>query len=271
MQYTDQFSFGNARGLKCLFDFVSVNKWYVLSWGGVGLLLSFGYVHFSPYMYEARCQIQMARYINNSAGSGINYVNSEESAVLMQRLRFASSYPDEVIQTCGLSKNAIASDYLGGALVAQAVGGISNVVELWIRGNSPDVAKSCAVAVVSMITKQQRDLIREVLAGRDEQLKEYDDALRREMAEVEMQRKARDRDYTMVKSGRLAWLMARVDMLHEEALLSQRHPTKLLAPVSVSRTPVSPAISRILVLGVSLGLVIGVLHAWLRREWLVPE
>jgi hypothetical protein len=57
--------------------------------------------------------------------------------------------------------------------------------------------------------------------------------------------------------------------LQEEALLSQKHPTKLVAPMYAPGKPVSSKAGLLLQLEVSLGFMFGALYAsgraWLRR------
>lgn len=75
-------------------------------------------------------------------------------------------------------------------------------------------------------------------------------------------------DY-LAKLDKLSWLRTRMDVLQEEALLSQTHPAKLVAPLYTPSKPVSYKTGLLLQLGVSLGFIFGALYAsghdWLRK------
>lgn len=271
MQEVTRISPERAYGMKSLVGFALEAKWFISLCAILGFLLSIGYVYFSPNKYESKSQIQMAKYVSSiSEGEktstiGRRYVNSETVAALVQRLRYVSTYPDAVLKQCGVENTAVRADYLGGGLQVRLVPGLENNVELIFRGGSPELAKNCLEAVVSMIAEQQRRLIEESVAGVGDLLKGYNEDLRVVMAEEEGQENVRAQAWEVCERAR--WPMAKIDGLREELILAQTRPTKLLAPIVVSSTPVFPVPVRILALGIGLGLVLGLLLAWVRKEW----
>lgn len=252
--------------LKDIVDFLKRNQRLIVLCGFAGLLFSTAYVLLLPKKYEARWQIQMAQFINSSSNN--SFSNSEEPAALIHRLRFPSSYPVAVQQSCGMPNDVKFGDYLGGALEAQVIKDVAMTVEMKFHAHSDTQARQCAEAIMAMIVAQQRGLIEEHLAGRQEQLRLYQQALREEQQQLESIKKSELGNFGYwAKLDKLSWLRTRIDALQEEALLSQLHPAKLVAPIYVPSKPVSPAVGLLLLLGVALGLMFGVLYALVRNGW----
>lgn len=263
----------SAYGLKSLVEFAVQSKWFILFWGVLGLLLSIGYLYFAPKVYESKSQIRMAKFVSSiSEGEktstiGRRYVNSETIATLMQRLRYVSTYPDGVLKHCGMEKTAVQADYLGGALQARPISGMENNLELIFRGGSPELAKECMEAVVSMIAEQQSQLIEDSVAGVRDLLKEYNEELRMVRSE-EKKTKGEWRGTSLGGDDRAESLVEKIDGLREELVLAQKQPTKLLAPIVSSPTPASPVPARTIMLGIGLGLIFGLVLAWIKKEWM---
>lgn len=263
---------GAEISLKDIVKYLRRNKWLILSWGFAGLLLSTAYVLMAPTKYEARWQMQMAQFIisnSNSISNGYSLTNIEEPVVMIQRLRFPTSYPVEVQQICGMPKNEEFGEYLGGVLEVQAIKNVANAVEMKVRSSNPDQAKKCAGAIADMLVEQQGGLIDDRFAGRQEQMQQYQQALRAGEQEEKLEKNNKSElgnlDY-LVKVDKLSWLRTRMDALQEEAMLSKRHPSKVTVPIMVSKKAVSPKVGLLLLLGLSFGLLIGVTHS-LGRDW----
>lgn len=240
-------------------NFFKRNQRQIVFFGLAGLLLSTAYVLLTPKKYEARWQMQIAQLAN---------VNIEEPAALIQRLRISSSYPGAVRRSCGMPEDGDFGDYLGGALVPQAIPNLPAAVEMKFRAPSVMQAKQCAEAIVPMIMAQQHDFIEDRLSGRKPQLMQYQQTLREEMQQLEQKKNLELGIATyLTRHDQLSWLRGRIDVLREETLLSQLHPAKLTAPIFVSKNPVSPRVGLVLLLGLSLGLMVGVLYSLGREEW----
>lgn len=250
--------------LKDIVDFLMRNLRLIVIGGLVGLFFSAAYVVLSPKSYEARWEFQMAQFVSSSS-SGNSSINSEESAALVQRLRIPTAYPVALQQICGVHQDGDLKDYLDGKLKIEPVKNVSNAVDMKVTARSPDQARQCAEAIVTMITAQQHDLIEERLAGRQDQLQQYQKALSEEQGQLETIQKTELGNFGyLAKLDKLSWLRTRIDALREEVLLSQKHPAKLLVPVFVPSKPVSPNVVFALVLGILLGLLLGVLLAFVR-------
>lgn len=220
-----------------------------------GLAIAIIYLALAPKTYQASWQLQMAQLATN---------NIEEPEMLVQRLRSPSSYSPELSKLCGII-DADNADYLGGRLEVRAVKGVSKTVAIKFYAGSPKEAHQCAQSIIAMIVQSQNNQIKELLAGRQEQLMQYQQALQNEQQQlakitnVELSRVA-----YLAKLDQLSWLRTRIDALQEEALLSLKRPTKLTAPVYVSNHPVAPEPLLITMMGGLLGVILGVLFALLR-------
>lgn len=256
---------GNEFGLVEAITFLK-NNWKGIILGGlVGLLFSVAnYAVLTPKRYEARWQVQMADF-------GISKVSnnkSEDPAALIQRLRMPTVYTVEVQQTCGMPTSGEYGDYLNGSLKVIPVKNVANVAEMTLTAPSPESARKCAEAIVAMIVAQQRRQIEESLAGRQAQVAEYQQDLLEEQQQLEKIKKSELGNFGyLAKLDRLSWLRERIDALHEEALQSQMHPAKLVAPIYVPSKPASPKLTPMLLLGAMLGMILGVLFPVGRVVW----
>lgn len=272
MQNEEQQTVSDEISLKGIVDFLRRNQWLMVFWILAGLLFSIAYLAQVPKKYEAKWQMQMAQYVNSTGNGNSNSnnsnVNSEEPAELIQRLRAPTIYPIGVQQSCGMPENGEFGDYLGGTLKVDLVKNVTNAVEMKVSTTSQDQAKKCAEAIVAMIVAEQRGLIEERLVGRQAQLLKYQQALREEQQQLETIKKSELGNFGyLAQLDKLSWLRTRIDALQEEALLSQMHPAKLVAPIYVPSKPVPFKAGLLLLLGVSLGLMLGVLNALVRDGW----
>jgi LPS O-antigen subunit length determinant protein (WzzB/FepE family) len=250
---------GGEISLKDLVDFFKGNWHRILFYGVAGLLLSLAYVALSPKEYGAIWQMQMAQVSNN------NPSNIEEPVALIERLRFSTAYPVEVQQKCGMPNDQDIGDYLNKKLEVQVIKNLSKVVQFKYRSNSPVQAKQCAETIMTMVLVQQRSLIEQGFAGRKMLLAQYQKSLAEEQRQLEKMKKSELGFGYLARLDKLSGLRTRIDTLQEEISLSQMHPTQLIAPIYVPSKPISPKIELVLLLGISFGLILGVLYA-LGRE-----
>ena len=242
--------------------FIKANLRLIAIFAASGLTLAVIYLAVAPKTYQARWQLQMAQFVTNTNTN----TNIEEPESLVQRLRNPSNYSAEVMQSCGyVDKNN--PDYLGGLLEVRVVKGVATSVDMKVKGGSVKQAQQCAEGVVAMIAQSQNNLIKERLAGRQEQLTQYQQALNNEQQQlasitsVELSRVA-----YLAKLDQLSWLRTRIDALQEEAFLSLKHPAKLTAPIYVANQPISPKPFLIMLMGCFLGLTLGILFVLLRNN-----
>lgn len=254
---------GDEISLKRIVDFFARNLRRIFLFGMAGAAASVAYVGMTPKAYEARWQMSMAQMV---AASNSNS-NSEEPAALIQRLRSSSTYSPLVLDRCSKSGEEV-GEYLDKTLQVKTVKNVPNTADFKLRALSVDQASSCANAIIAMVIEQQRLIISERQAGRQEQLVQYQQALKDEMRQLERLKKTELGNFGyLAMLDKLTWLRARIDGLQEELFLSQKYPAKLNAPIEVSRKPVSPNVPLVLTLGSLLGLMFGLAYAIARDGW----
>jgi uncharacterized protein involved in exopolysaccharide biosynthesis len=237
--------------------------------GMLGIAVSGVYVVMTPKTYEAKWQMSMAQMVAGSSNIGANInINSEEPAALIQRLRSPLIYTPSVLEACGKSSNETMGEYLDNTLQMQIVKNLPNVAGFRLRMGSPELAKSCADAIVAMVIEQQSSIIHERQEGKKEQVAQYQKLLRDEMWQLDQLKNTQLGNFGyLAMLDKLTWLRGRIDGLQEELFLSQKYPSKLLSPIDVSRNPVSPNVNLVLILGLLLGLITGLLYAISREGW----
>ena len=226
-----------------------------------GILLAIGYVVLMPPQYEARLQMQIAKFVNSNSNSNSNTNLAEEPAALIQRLRVPTMYSPEVRESCGLGP-ADSGEYLNGILMINAVKGVPDSFEMRVVGPSPERVKICADALMTMVVTQQRGMINERVAARQVQLTAYQNALAEEQRMLAGLKGSGLGSFGyLAKMDQLSWLRSRIDGLQEEIELSQLYPARLVAPIYVPSNAVSPRVHISLFLGGLIGLVFGFLYA----------
>ena len=259
MQNEMQKKISNEISLKEIFSFLQSNQRLIVIMSVIGLLFSISYLVFAPKKYEARLQIKMAQFVN---GSNVSLSNIEEPAALIQRLRGPTIYPADVLQSCGIAESAEFGDYLGGVIKAEVVPNLASVISIKIIKSNPDDAKKCAEGLVSMIVFQQRDLIVDRLAGREDQLLKYKKLLQEEQQLlIKITESGPLRLSSLARLDKFIFLNSRIDALQEEVLLSKLHSAKLIAPIYSPSKSISPNVGLVLMFGFTLGLMSALLYS----------
>lgn len=254
---------GEEISLRDIFNFIKRNQLRFFLCGFAGILLALIYLYLSPKEYEARFQLQMAQISSNVGEAS----NSEDASSLIHRLRVPTTYSEKATQACAMSEREF-GDYLGGMLAVSPIKGMPNAVEMKVRASSREIAKHCAEGLVFLIRDQQRALIEEKLAGRQLQLEKYQQAMKEEQRQLERIGSATQANFAYLATlGKISWLRSRIDILQEEALLAQMHPTKLVSPIYIPSKSVAPKEKLALILGLMLGVLIGVLYSIARERW----
>lgn len=235
-------------------------SWIKILLGGVvGLLFAASYAARQPDKYEAVWQMQMAQ---------INNKNSEEPAVLIQRLRLPTAYSVEVRHSCGMPANGEFGDYLGRQLEVQKTKDLSTVVDMRFRASDASLAKRCAEAIVMMISDQQRSLVEEHISEVKKQIVQYQQTM-----EVERQQLERVKIFAQSNLGfwarldKLSWLNERITSLSREISSLQNQQAKLMAPIYAPSKPLPSRAGMVLWLGALFGLMLGMFYAvWQKRR-----
>lgn len=240
-------------------------SWKLITvFGVLGLALSAIYVLIMPAQYEATIQIKMAQYSNSSSSSSI-----EPPAVLIERLKLPSVYTDDVLRECGVAEGDDVGPYINGRVKASVMKNVTDVIDIKLRSNKPEGAKSCAMALLNMIGSQQQRMIEDMLKGKHEQLERIKEAFINEEKQPDRTRQGGVGVIVYLANlSKLTSLRERMDRLNDEMLFAKLHPTKLVSPIYVPRRPVSPKVPMFVLLGTFAGLVLGVVFAAIRNQYL---
>lgn len=241
--------------LREIMTFFKRNQRFILLCGIAGLFLSAGYLMQRPKVYEASWQIELAR-------------NSENTNALIERLSLPTTYSIGVQHSCGISEGEIFGDYLGGKLKVELVKKVANVVEMKVSDTSQAQVKACAESIVAMIIEQQKKLIDAKLAGQKELIPVTQQKLQRDMKLFEdLKRNGNGSLKYLAKLEYINALNTHLDALQEEVLMSQLYPAKLIAPIYAPDKPRSPKLALWVLVGLTLGLLLGMFYALARDFW----
>jgi capsular polysaccharide biosynthesis protein len=235
----------------------------------VGLAIAVFYLMVTPKQYEAVAQIAMAQISasNNNNPLGINI---EEPSLLIARLSQPTSFPTQVLSSCGFDESANAAAALSKSIKLALSKGVANVVELKTFGESPEAALTCAQAIFGLIKITQAQIVAPYIV--EAKLKLADDS--------ERLAKAKDLVAKADKSGsvmgavylstrdEIRFLLDEITALKNVVTSNQSRATQLIAPIYASDTPIAPKKRVVLAVGLFGGLFLGLLFAFARQLWI---
>ncbi|MBT8526776.1 hypothetical protein G6666_03555 [Polynucleobacter paneuropaeus] len=250
----------------------------ILVFGALGLAIAIAYLVITPNRFEAVAQIQMAQTsgannnINNNNNNNLNSlgINVEEPALLIARLSSPSSFSAGVIAACGQQAQSNPALATAQTIKLAPIKGISNVVELKTVGPTSEAASICAQAIFELIKTSQAQIQAPYLE--EAQTRLVEDKSRLDQAKA-LVAKA---DKSGAVMGAAAYLSTRdeIKLLSDQMALlqdlisfSQSHVTRLVSPIYASDNPVAPKKRIALLVGLSGGLLMGLLIALGRQIW----
>ncbi len=240
--------------------------WKTIAGVGVaGGLSAAGFLAIAPAQYEAEALIEMAQ-IRSSGPNGTVILNSiEPPALLMERLKNASTYTSESIRACAPGGGVrFDGESMAGLVKTSIPKNVTHVAELKIRRATPALAEQCAKGLFEMIRLQQAELVkpqqdemRATLAGLQTRFGENQNyVLKAEKAGL----------YGMVYLARRDESMYLIQQIDElQRALVRDAQARLVAPIFASPTAVWPKPALTLVLGAMGGLMLGLMFALGRR------
>jgi len=256
--------------------FIRNNYKFILLSGLIGLVLSIILIAITPRVYEASVQIQMAQISPNSnSNSNSNNMNPlgvsiEESTLLIARLSSPTSFSASVIEACGKQNDANPGETLAKSIKLSAVKGLNNVVELKTYGPTSEKSYTCANAIFELIKFSQAQILAPYLE--EAQTRLAADQLR--LAKVQDLVTKADKSGAAMSAAYLSsrdeikYLLDEITALQNVTMSSQSRATRLVAPIYVSDTPITPKKRPWLSGGLLGGLLLGFLIA-LSRQMLV--
>lgn len=238
----------------------------ILLAGSLGLLLGLIYILVAPKKFEAIAQIKMAQIsLTNPANPFGTPV--EDSGSLIARMQMPTNYDSTVIAACNYQDVPQAALRLSNALKLTAPKGLANTVELKVLAESPEVAKSCAQAVVDQIAFLQLQFAKPFVEEAKIKLaqdNERIDAARKLIAKADQSGIAMSAAYLSARDEITYFLIDREKML-DLINSAQQRGTKLISPIYAPENPATPKKAISLFWGLTIGLFIGLAIVLSRR------
>jgi hypothetical protein len=243
------------------------SAWKLVLIGAIlGLLAGLGYVLLIPSQYEATAQIKMAQISITNPANPFG-VTVEEPNALIARMQLPTNYGSETITACDYQDNPQAQLALSKAVKLIVPKGLTNTVELKVTSLSPQIAKTCAQAIVDQITVLQaqysQSFVEEAklkLAQDNERI----EAARRLITKADQSGSAMSAAYLAARDELAYFLSDREKMLDLINSVDKRG-TRLISPIYAPEKPVSPKKLMSVLAGLFAGLLLGLGLALVRQ------
>lgn len=245
----------------------------ILILGAVGLSIAVAYLMVTPKQYEAVAQIAMAQIsAANNNNNNINPlgINIEEPSLLISRLTQPTSFPEQVLGTCGIKEGANAAANLAKSIKLALPKGVANVVELKTFASTPQVAQLCATAIFELIKATQAEIVAPYIADAKVKLDEDTERLQKAkdlVAKADKSGSAMGAAYLATRDE-IRFLLDEIASLQSIVISNQSRATRLIVPIYASDTPVAPKKRVVLMAGLFGGLFLGLMLALARQLWI---
>lgn len=234
----------------------------------LGLTIAITYLFIAPNMYEATAQIVMAQI---PSASGNNFspggMNLEDPGPLALRLSMPSSLSKQNTIACGINESEGAETILAKRVKSAPSKISSNILEMRIYAESPEIAQVCAEEIFNKIKVSQEELLVPYVAMAQTKIAEDKESLYK-LRELIESNKSLTNGGVLYFSLRdeMRYLMDDITQLKNLIASGEIRGTRLLAPIYVNPTPVLPKKSVILMAGLFAGLFFGLLAAIISRS-----
>lgn len=244
----------------------------ILILGAVGLAIAVAYLTVTPKQYEAVAQIAMAQVsVANNNNNNLNPlgINIEEPSLLISRLSSPTSFPTQVLSSCGMDESLNSAATLSKSIKLAPPKGVANTVELKTFGKSPEAASTCAQAIFELIKATQAQIVAPYIADAKIKLDDDIDRLTKAkdlVAKAERSGSAMGAAYLSTRDE-IRFLLDEITALKNVVTSNQSRATRLIAPIYASDIPIAPKNRVVLVSGLLGGLLLGIMLALGRQMW----
>lgn len=240
--------------------------------GAAGLAIAVAYLVITPKQYEATAQIAMAQIGVSNSNNKPNFlgINIEEPSLLMARLSQPTSFPVQVIGSCGLEVDKDGALALSKTIKLSIPKGVANVVELKTFGKSTEEVVACAQAIFVLIKVTQAQIVAPYIEEAKAKLIDDEERLERAkevVAKADKLGSAMGAAYLSTRDE-IRFLLDEITALKNVVISNESRSTRLIAPIYASDIPVAPKKRMVLVVGLFGGLFLGLLLALGRQMWL---
>jgi len=243
-----------------------LQNWKLITvFGVLGLFVSGIYGLLKPVQYEASFQIKIAQYISNLNIQPLtNIVNIEPLTELENQLKIPTVYSGEVLQKCGMSEGSVDGPFMNGRYNVSVINGV-NAIEIKLRSNKPESARSCANSLQNNIIAMQQAMTDDLLKIKQKQLEQSQKSFEEIEGHFNHIKQGEMTGFAFLTSlDEMNSLRDRMDRLNDEIFFAKSHPAKLIAPIYVSSQPVSRKTPIIILGGIFAGMLLGIFFASLR-------
>ena len=245
------------------------------------LLATIGVIMAKP-KWEATAVIQIGQVGQSGVGQGSQLIEPSVRAIERMKLK---SFEDDVLATLKISLkpgDPIAELFRNS--LSLKVLGTTELIQVRVRGYSPDQAANWARAVVDQISAVHQRLTKSIVERLDKQLTE----LNKQMRTIEEERGSLSKivsmssarngdskfsenlllsDLLIKKNAELRDFETRRLAVSEQLTSIRAYPTALVDRVYVPEQPASPKKLLTVLIAAIVGLILGVIVAFLRNYW----
>lgn len=224
----------------------------------LGLLGSIGYLFITPNQYEATAQIKMAQISLTNPTNPFG-ITVEEPNSLIARMQLPTNYSSQAVAACDYQDKPQALLALSKAVKLTIPKGLTNTVELKVFSLSPQVAQTCAQAIIDQIAALQAQFAKPFVEEAKLKLaqdNERIDAARKLLARADQSGSAMSATYLAARDELTYFLTDREKMLDLINSVDKRG-AHLISPIYISEKPVSPKKLISLLAGLLTGIMFG--------------
>lgn len=235
--------------------------------GLLGLFSSFAWLLLMPSHYEAIAYIKLVQFdgVNQKSSLGIKF---EDINTLIFRLKLPGTFSDKEVQACNPEKSKFSTHALDSRVIKLNVSkSVPSLIELKIRGESKDVALTCAQAIFEFIRDSQNATKKLYIEELRSLLLKNQSRINDLSAEISKKYKRDDEISVayLINRDDLRFFLNETIRLNALLALGDEEYAKLISPTTVSDNPVSPNKISILVLGFFCGMLLGLLYAFFSK------
>ena len=250
--------------LKDIIDFLSESWKSILSTSALGVLGAVAYITFTPNMYQATANIQVAKV----AGTDV-----ESPAILAEKLKMPTYYSQKTYSACNVMDDILPGEEIAKSL-KPTLSKTAPIITVSYKEESPEIAQKCLESVLEDVRVNQKLLAKPIFDTKSYQLINLKQKL--EAAEKTLKMlpsKNSNFDFTdskfsastlllattLNKENEIKDLRAQVNDLEISLTEPQTRETFLAAPIYAPKQKVSPKRAIALVGGLVGGLFFGLL------------
>ncbi len=235
----------------------------ILIFSLVGLFGAYVYLLVTPNLYLATGQIQLSQ----TRAANYDWVNIEDPNLSIARVKSPTNITDKMLLACQYSSAVDLSKQIQMSLIKTS----PPILNVSIKNLSPESSSACMSALIDEIKASQFSLITEKSIQHQKLIQQYLsdlNKLKREYSQLSFSQGGITAVDEIVLKERIKLTSEKIFTLDNFIRSAVEGSSKLLAPIYVSSSPVSPKRLLTLIAGLLSGIFIGLLISILRHLYL---